>query len=113
MVAAVEIIKVLLYALIVVMFVRFVPVIQQYIGQKKIQAAREWANDIVLWAEGLLTDEDGRAKFSVAKNMLNKINEKEKLGLTDEQMNVLIESMYQTLFNMSVYDEEADFDYEE
>lgn len=106
MLVAIEMIKVLIYGVIVVGFVRCIPYLKQVFGQKKIAEAREWASDIVLWAEGLLTDEDGKAKFSVAKNMLSKINEKEKLGLTDEQMNVLIEAMYQTLFNQNIYDED-------
>lgn len=69
-----------------------IPWIKQRIGQERIDDAVRWAKMAVLYAQQVLWDETGKAKKAMVKEMLSGYCNDNGIKITDEQMEILIES---------------------
>lgn len=86
-----------LTVMIVVVFVmtKVLPYIKQHVDQEKLDDFRAWVEDVVAYAQQML-DHNGDKK-DVVTQILRDIRDKEKLPLSNEQIDILIESAVKQL----------------
>lgn len=69
-----------------------VPMIKNSIYAEKLEAIASWAMDAVLYAEQFLTASNGAEKKAVVTEFLKEQLTAKNIALSDEQLEVLIES---------------------
>lgn len=86
-----------LTVMIVVVFVmtKVLPYIKQHVDQEKLDGFRAWVEDVVAYAQQML-DNNGDKK-DIVTQILRDIRDKEKLPLSNEQIDILIESAVKQL----------------
>ena len=91
-----EIIRYIIVAALVVTFIimsrYLVPLIKSKIGNDKFTELTEWVKFAVLTAEQVLTASTGEQKKEYVISFIDELLEENKINITAEQLDVLIES---------------------
>lgn len=69
-----------------------IPWIKERIGTEKLNTVAEWAKKAVLYAEQVMTSATGEEKKEAVTAILKEIVEANNISITDEQIDILIES---------------------
>jgi LL-H family phage holin len=81
---------VMIATLVVVRYI--VPWIKDKIGAEALNTVAEWAKKAVLYAEQVMTAATGEEKKAAVTELLKEIVEANKISITDQQIDILIES---------------------
>ena len=91
-----ELIKYIVEAVIVIILLivtgYLIPLIKNKIGDDKFNQIAEWVKFAVLKAEQVLTAETGEQKKEYVMSFINEVLAENKINITAEQLDVLIES---------------------
>lgn len=91
-----ELIKYLMEAAIVVVFIivarYLIPMIKNKLGEDKFNEVAAWVKFAVLKAEQVLVAETGEEKKEYVISFIDELLEENKINITAEQLDVLIES---------------------
>lgn len=91
-----EIIRYIIEAALVIIFIimsrYLVPLIKSKIGNDKFTELAEWVKFAVLTAEQVLTASTGEQKKEYVISFIDELLEENKINITAEQLDVLIES---------------------
>lgn len=86
-----EVVKVVVMAVVAGVCVYLIPLIRKRIGNENLELMETWATNAVLYAEQWIKSPNGRKKDMVTE-FLKKVRDEYKIDITDEQINILIES---------------------
>ncbi len=81
---------VMIATLVVVRYI--VPWIKDKIGAEALNTVAEWAKKAVLYAEQVMTAATGEEKKAAVTELLKEIVAANKISITDQQIDILIES---------------------
>lgn len=81
---------VMIATLVVVRYV--VPWIKKKVGAETLSTVAEWAKKAVLYAEQVMTASTGEEKKQAVTEIIKEIVNANKIDITDEQIDILIES---------------------
>jgi LL-H family phage holin len=87
-----EILKLAVMVIALVVARYLVPWIKNRLEADKVDLIASWAKKAVLMAQQTLTSESGAEKKSIVTDFLKEILEAKNIALSDDQLNVLIES---------------------
>jgi LL-H family phage holin len=83
----------LIIAVVVLLATKYaVPYLKEKIGTEQLLVAEKWAKYAVLTAQQTLTASSGTEKKTYVTDFLKELLRAKDISLTDEQLNVLIES---------------------
>ena len=88
-------VELLVMAAVVVIVGQVIPMIKQHIKQDRMDSFRLWVEDAVAYAQQLF--DRNSDKKDVVKRILRDIRDEEKLPLTNDQIDILIESAVKQL----------------
>lgn len=74
-----------------------IPYIRKSIGDKKLQDIADWAERAVLFAQQTMTAESGAERKAYVLEYLTSYAKEYKIPITDEQINILIESAVKSM----------------
>lgn len=100
---------VMIAALVVARYI--VPWVKEKIGTEKLNTVAEWAKKAVLYAEQVMTAATGEEKKEAVTAIIKEIVESANISITDEQIDILIESavkqmnMDSALFEVEIEEE--------
>lgn len=81
---------VMVATLVIVRYV--VPWIKKKVGAETLNTVSEWARKAVLYAEQVMTASTGEEKKQAVTEIIKEIVKANKINITDEQIDILIES---------------------
>lgn len=82
-------------AVLGILFARYIiPWLRMRIDEKNLAEAERWAQNAVRWAQDWLQHRSGEERRDTVLSALQTINEDKRLGLTDEQIDILVRSAY-------------------
>lgn len=74
-----------------------IPYVRKAVGDKKLQDIADWAERAVLFAQQTMTAESGADRKAYVLEYLTRYAHDYKIPITDEQINILIESAVKQL----------------
>lgn len=87
-----EIVKVIIMAIFAGITIYLIPYVKKKIGNENLVMMDRWATNAVLYAEQFLSDLKGKDKKSVVMGFLKDVRDKNNIQITDEQLEILVES---------------------
>lgn len=82
-------------AILGIVIARYViPWLKSRVDDKKMAEAEKWADRVVRWAQDWLQASPGEERRNNVLSVLQTINEDKRLGLTEEQIDILVRSAY-------------------
>ncbi len=87
-----EIINLIVMVIAAVVARYFVPWLKERIGTEKLNVIAQWAQKAVLYAEQIMTAATGEEKKEAVTEIIKEIVEYNNIDVTDEQIDILIES---------------------
>lgn len=92
-----EILKIVISLVALLISAYLIPWLKQKIGAGKLQQLEKWAEYAVLAAEQVMWKQKGSDKKAYVVSFLQKILAENNITITDEQLDVLIESAVKSL----------------
>ena len=74
-----------------------IPYVRKAVGDKKLQDIADWAERAVLFAQQTMTAQSGADRKAYVLEYLTRYAHDYKIPITDEQINILIESAVRTM----------------
>ena len=87
-----EIIKVVVMAIFAGLTIYVIPYFKTKIGNERLEMMDRWATNAVLYAEQFLNSKTGEEKKTAVLSFLKDVRDKNNIQITDEQLEVLLES---------------------
>lgn len=74
-----------------------IPYVRKAVGDKKLQDIADWAERAVLFAQQTMTAQSGAERKAYVLKYLTQYAKEYKIPITDEQINILIESAVKSM----------------